>query len=81
MARALAPVVAVAVVNTAISAFYYLRWVRTMILDDPQDATPIETPRGAQAVLLIASAGVLLFGLWPAPLIAAAQRAVAALLI
>ena len=73
--------VAVAVVNTAISAFYYLRWVRTMILDDPEDETPIETPAGAQAVLLIASTGVLFFGLWPAPLIAAAQRAAAALMV
>ena len=77
----LVALVAIAVLNTAISAFYYLRWVRTMILDEPQDATPIETPGGAQAVLLIASAGVLFFGLWPAPLIAAAQRAAAALLV
>ena len=72
--------VAIAVLNTAISAFYYLRWVRTMILDDPSDPTPIATPGGTQAVLLIAAAGVLCFGLWPAPLIAAAQRAAAALL-
>ncbi len=72
--------VAIAVVNTAISAFYYLRWVRTMILDDPEDATPIETPGGAQGVLLLASAAVLFFGLWPAPLILLAQQAAAALL-
>jgi NADH-quinone oxidoreductase subunit N len=36
--------VAIAVVNTAISAFYYLRWMRTMWLDEPEDATPLETP-------------------------------------
>lgn len=77
----LVALVAIAVLNTAISAFYYLRWVRTMILDDPRDAMAIETPRGARAVLLVASAGVLFFGLWPAPLIAAAQRAAAALLV
>ena len=77
----LVALVAVAVVNTAISAFYYLRWVRTMIIDDPEDDTPIETPAGAQAVLLIASTGVLFFGMWPAPLIAAAQRAAAALMV
>ena len=76
----LVALVAVAVVNTAISAFYYLRWVRTMILDDPADEARIETPGGAQAMLLLASVGVLFFGLWPAPLIAAAQRAAAALL-
>jgi len=72
--------VAVAVVNTAISAFYYLRWVRTMLLDEPSDDTAIETPGGARAVLLLASVGVLFFGLWPTPLIQAAQRAAAALL-
>jgi len=67
-------------VNTAISAFYYLRWVRTMILDDPEDATPIETPSGAQGVLLVASVAVLFFGVWPSPLILIAQQAAAALL-
>ena len=76
----LVALVALAVVNTAISAFYYLRWVRTIILDEPEDESPIETPGGAQAVLLIASAGVLFFGVWPTPLINAAQRAAAALL-
>jgi len=76
----LVALVAVAVVNTAISAFYYLRWVRTMILDDPEDATRIETPGGAQGVLLVASAAVLFFGMWPAPLILLAQQAAAALL-
>ena len=66
-------------VNTAISAFYYLRWVRTMLLDEPEDATPIETPSGAQGVLLVASMGVLFFGVWPTPLIILAQQAAAAL--
>ncbi|MEI6136100.1 MAG: NADH-quinone oxidoreductase subunit N [Chloroflexota bacterium] len=76
----LVALVAVAVVNTAISAFYYLRWVRTMILDEPTDEARIDTPGGAQAMLLLASVGVLFFGMWPGPLIAAAQRAAAALL-
>ena len=76
----LVALVAVAVVNTAISAFYYLRWVRTMFIDDPLDATPIATPGGTQAVLLLAGAGVLLFGLVPTPLLSAAQRAAEALL-
>ena len=33
--------VAVAVLNSAVSAFYYLRWVRTMVLDEAPDETPI----------------------------------------
>ena len=76
----LVALVAVAVVNTAISAFYYLRWVRTMFVDEPRDAAPIATPAGAQAVLVLAAAGVLFFGLVPTPLISAAQRAAEALL-
>ena len=72
--------VAIAVVNTAVSAFYYLRWVRTMFLDDPVEDAPLLLPGGTQAVLLLAAAGVLYFGIIPAPLIEAAQRAAAVLL-
>ncbi len=67
--------VAVAVVNTAISAFYYLRLVRTMLLDEPLDDSPIGAAMPAQAVLGAAAAGVLLIGLIPTPLISAAARA------
>jgi len=72
--------VAVAVVNTAISAFYYLRWLRTMWLDEAEDDSPIEVAPAVQAVLAAASIGVLFFGLWPAPLINAAQSAAETLL-
>lgn len=78
--RWLLALVALAVLNTAISAFYYLRWVRTMLLDDPKDATPLRVPGGVQLVLAASAAGVLLFGLDPSPLIHAAQDAAAALL-
>ena len=78
--RWLVALVAVAVLNTAISAFYYLRWVRTMILDDPKDATPLRVSGGVQFVLAASAVGVLLVGLDPSPLIHAAQDAAAALL-
>ncbi len=67
--------VVVAVLNTAISAYYYLRWARMMILDEPRDATAFQ-PSGANAGLLaLAAVGVLFFGLVPTPLIEAARRA------
>ena len=72
--------VAVAVVNTAISAFYYLRWMRTMWLDEPEDASRFEPSAPTRAVLVAAAAGVLFFGLWPAPLINAARTAAETLL-
>lgn len=78
--RWLLALVALAVLNTAISAFYYLRWVRTIVLDEPKDATTIAPSSGLQFVLGASAAGVLLFGLAPSPLIHAAQDAAAALL-
>jgi NADH-quinone oxidoreductase subunit N len=77
----LVAVVAVAVVNTAISAFYYLRWVRTMVLDESEDTTTFGATAPMQAMLGLAAVGVLFFGLIPAPLISAAQRAAETLLI
>ncbi len=73
-------VVAIAVLNTAISAFYYLRWVRTMWLDEPKDAVTFRPSGPTQAVLLASVAGVLFFGMAPTWLITAAQRAAASLL-
>jgi len=71
----LVAVVAVAVINTAISAYYYLRWARTMILDEPADTAPVFARPVVQGVLALAAFGVLLFGLVPTPLISAARRA------
>lgn len=73
--------VAVAVVNTGISAFYYLRWVRTMWLDEPADETRFQPTGAVQAVLLLSGVGVLFFGVWPGPLINAARTAAETLLI
>lgn len=72
--------VAVAVVNTAISAFYYLRWLRTMWLDEPEDDSRFEPAPAVRGVLVAAAVGVLFFGLWPAPLIEAARSAAETLL-
>jgi len=78
--RWLVIIVAVAVLNTALSAFYYLRWARTMILDEPRDAAGFRVPGAIQGVLAVAAVGVLLFGLMPTPLITAARHAADALL-
>ena len=67
--------VAVAVLNSAVSAFYYLRWVRTMVLDEAPDETPIRATAPVQSLLAVAAAGVIFFGLIPTPLLDAAQAA------
>jgi NADH-quinone oxidoreductase subunit N len=76
----LVALVVFAVVNTAISAYYYLRWMRTMWIDDPVEETRITAPMPSQAVLGVAAAGVLVIGLMPSPLINAARRAAEVLL-
>jgi len=77
----LVALVAVAVINTAISAFYYLRWARTIVLEDPQDETRFAASGPLQFVLAASAAGVIILGVAPSPLISAAQRAAEALLL
>ena len=76
----LVAVVAIAVINTAISAFYYLRWARTIVLEDPVDETRFSATGPMQAMLAASAIGVIFLGVVPSPLLNAAQRAAAALL-
>ncbi len=71
--------VAVAVLNTAVSAYYYLRWARTIVLDDPPADAPVTASAPVRGLLIAAAAAVLFLGLVPAPLISAARRAAEAL--
>ena len=60
----------VAVVFSLIGAFYYLRLVKLMYFDAPQDSTPIE-PQGDVRLLLSANGlAMLVFGIMPQPLMA-----------
>ena len=57
--------VIIAVINSVISAFYYLRVVKVMWMNEP--ASPEKVPASAALIvaLIICSLGVLLFGLLP----------------
>jgi NADH-quinone oxidoreductase subunit N len=68
--------VVVAVVNTAVSAFYYLGVARQMFLGDAEGRPAVTAPIAMQGLLVAAALGVLAFGVYPTPLIDAAQRAV-----
>ena len=68
--------VIVAVLNTAISAFYYLGVARQMYLGTADGAPDVRSPLLMQGLLVVAAAGVFFFGVYPIPLIDAAQRAV-----
>jgi len=72
----------VAVIMSAVSAFYYLRVVWYLYFREAEGEAPELLPAGAgmPASMTIAFAGVVFVGLYPAPFIAAAQGAVRLLL-
>ena len=57
-------------------AFYYLGVARQMYLTEAEDRPAITAPMLSQGILVVAAAGVVAFGVYPIPLIDAAQRAV-----
>jgi len=68
--------VVVAVLNTVASAFYYMSIARQMYIGTAEGAPVLSIPRQTRALLVVAAAGVFAFGVYPMPLIDAAQRAV-----
>ena len=68
--------VIIAVLNTAVSAFYYLGVARQMYMTTAEGEPDITAPLITQGLLIIAAAGVIAIGVYPIPLINAAQRAV-----
>ena len=66
----------VAVMASLVGAFYYLRIVKTMYFDEPVDSAAIQSSGGAQAVLAVNGALVLLLGLLPSSLMMACLQAV-----
>ena len=71
--------VLVGVLNTGISAFYYLGIVRQMYLAPATAEGDIKPGYGLMTALAASTAGVLIFGIVPTPLIDAAERAVSVL--
>jgi NADH-quinone oxidoreductase subunit N len=66
----------VGVINSVISAFYYLRVVRTMFLDEPESEERVTADVPVWAATLVASAGLLVFGIAPSSLLEFARHAV-----
>lgn len=64
------------VLNSAFSMGYYLRFMKTLISEPSDEAKNVrEAPRMMFAVSLIMAAMILLFGIWPEPIIMHAERA------
>ena len=64
-------------INSVISAYYYLRVVKVMYLNEPADDSRVKADAPNGVVLAAAAAATLIFGLYPTPLIELARSAVA----
>jgi len=58
----------VAVVTSLIGAFYYLRVVKLMYFDDPDDRSPLDTRADTRVLLSTNGILLLLLGILPQPL-------------
>lgn len=67
--------VAIAVLNTVLSAFYYLGIARQLFAGAEDKRPAMSVGLATQGVLLASAAGVLAISVYPFPLIEAAQRA------
>jgi NADH-quinone oxidoreductase subunit N len=66
---------AVAALNTAISAGYYLRVLRTMTLDEPAETEPFRVPFGGRLLVSLMAGLVVVLGVFWDPLTSLANRA------
>jgi NADH-quinone oxidoreductase subunit N len=78
--RGLVGLAVIAVLNSVVAAYYYLRLIVYMYMRGPEGVptTAFVTP-GAVVALGVSAWATLQLGLWPAPVLAVAQRAVAPL--
>lgn len=72
--------VIVGVVNSVIAAYYYLRVIKVMYLSPPPSDEPIQSGIPVRLAMIVTTAGVLVFGVFPARLLDMARTAVQVLL-
>ena len=69
------------VINSAVSAYYYVRIIRTMFLDQPQEQDAIRMSPGSWLALTVTTAAMLWIGIAPGYVLRAAEIAVGALAV
>ena len=57
--------VAIAVVMTIVSLYYYLRFLKAMWMNEAPSSEPVATPRLMNITLIVSTALVILLGLFP----------------
>jgi NADH-quinone oxidoreductase subunit N len=69
-----------AIINTVVSFYYYIRFIKVMYLGDRvADEQPLSLSPALQAALVASLVGILFIGVYPQPLIEIVQRLVAPL--
>ena len=68
------------VVNSVVSAYYYVRVIKVMYLSPPPTEERLASGLPLRLSILVATAGVLFFGVYPAPLLKLARTAAEVLL-
>lgn len=57
--------VVVAVITTVVSLYYYLKLLKAMFIEAPIKDTPVSSPPGITAAVAVATAGLIILGLFP----------------
>ena len=70
----------VGVINSVVSAYYYLRVVKMMYLNPAPDETAVTSQVPIRVAIMTTFAATLFFGIYPTPLLNLARSAAAALL-
>ena len=70
----------VGVINSVVSAYYYVGIIRTMYLREPADSAPLPVAASNRFALGATALAVLVLGLWPGGLLDVAQTAALGLL-
>ena len=68
------------VVNSVISAYYYLRVVKVMYLSPPTTEEPVSSGISLRLAVMVAFAGMVFFGIYPTPLLEFARTAASAII-
>lgn len=71
----LTPVVVIAVLTSAVAAFFYLRVIVAMFLEDDEAPEPSSTHPSLGIVMIVSVVLILLVGILPSPLLDAARHA------
>jgi len=65
----------IAVVNSAISLFYYLRVIRTMYVEESPDTERMRLPNGVTVAVFVCLVAVIVMGIWAQPFVDASVQA------